>query len=180
MPAEASTPTTAPWGTRAAISAVVLPLPQPISRIRSRAFKIQQRKDFFGHGRLKRGNPRVFGGVPFGHTPAFWITRQVKGNSTNRETALYADRGYIGGKYEPLGIAGDVFQANDFFPDEQVVVTQGYVLADFSINRVNDGFLSQERAVGIRCFHELVADFVTYISDRSTLARRHQSSFSVS
>ncbi len=35
MSAEASTPTTAPWGTRAAISAVVFPFPQPTSRIRS-------------------------------------------------------------------------------------------------------------------------------------------------
>src|ERR1700734_721867 len=35
MAAEASTPTTAPWGTRAAISVVVFPFPQPTSRIRS-------------------------------------------------------------------------------------------------------------------------------------------------
>src|SRR5271165_3269135 len=35
MAAEASTPRTVPLGTRAAISAVVLPFPQPISRMRS-------------------------------------------------------------------------------------------------------------------------------------------------
>ncbi len=51
---------------------------------------------------------------------------------------LDADRGYIRGKYEPLGIAGDVLQADDFVANQQVVVTQANVLAGFSINGVND------------------------------------------
>ena len=59
-----------------------------------------------------------------------------------------------------------MFQADDFVTDEQIVVTQANVLADFSIDGVNDGFLSQEGAVGIRRFHQLVAYFVAYISDR--------------
>jgi hypothetical protein len=92
---------------------------------------------------------------------------------------LDADGGNIGGKYEPRGIVGDVFQADDFVTDEQIVVTQANVLADFSIDGVNDGFLSQEGAVVIRRFHQLMADFVAYISDRSNLAGRHQSCFSV-
>ena len=66
-----------------------------------------------------------------------------------------------------------MLQADDFVTDDQVVVAQANGLADFSINGVNDGFLSQEGAVVIRRLHQLVADFVTYISDRCALAGRY-------
>jgi hypothetical protein len=100
----------------------------------------------------------------------FCLNRTLK---QSQRGCLDADRGYIGGKYEPRGIVGHVFQADDFVTDDQVVVAQAYGLADFSINGVNDGFLSQEGAVVIRRFHQLVADFVAYISDRCALAGRH-------
>ncbi len=96
------------------------------------------------HGSGRHSRYRGF--VPCRHTTAFWITPSYKGNV---RVGLDADGGCIGGKDEPAGIVGNVFQANDFVPDEQVVVAQVYVLADFRIDRVNDGFLSQERAVGI-------------------------------
>jgi len=72
-----------------------------------------------------------------------------------------------------------VFQAKDFFTNQQVVVTKANLLIGFSIDRVHNGFLSHEGALGIRCSHQLLADFVAYINDRPLLACRLQSSFSV-
>src|SRR5882757_9251439 len=175
MSAEASTPTTEPWGTRAAISAVVFPFPQPTSRIRSLPLRSSSARTSSAIAACKveiRAYSDAFHSVIPLHSRGARRQRQ-------RSSRLNQDCGCVGGKYEPLGIAGDVFQAKYFFPDEQVVITQPDLLIGFSVNRVHNGFLSQEGAIGIRCSHQLLADFVAHIDDRSSLACRHQSSFSI-
>src|SRR5882757_3627052 len=175
MSAEASTPTTAPWGTRAAISAVVFPFPQPTSRIRSLPLRSSSARTSSAIAACKveiRAYSDAFHSVIPLHSRGARRQRQ-------RSSRLNQDCGCVGGKYEPLGIAGDVFQAKYFFPDEQVVITQPNLLIGFSVDGVHNGFLSQEGAIGIRCSHQLLADFVAHIDDRSSLACRHQSSFSV-
>ena len=64
--ADASTPTTAPSGTRAAISAITLPLPQPKSST-ALSFEIEKREGFSGHSSLKFRHRGVFSCIPFGH-----------------------------------------------------------------------------------------------------------------
>src|ERR1700733_4368718 len=91
-----------------------------------------------------------------------------------------ANRGCVGGKYEPLRIAGDVFQADDVVANQQVEITQPNVLTGFGCNGVNDGFLSEGGSIGIRRFHDLLTDFVADIDGRSARTGRYQSSFSVS
>src|ERR1700733_12427967 len=90
------------------------------------------------------------------------------------------DRGCVGGEHEPLRIAGHVFQTDHLFTYQQVEITQPNLLAGFGCNGMNDGLLPKRGAIGIRCFHDLLTDFVADINGRSARTRRYQTSFSVS
>src|ERR1700722_1532424 len=91
-----------------------------------------------------------------------------------------ADSGRVGGEYEPLRITGDVFQTDDVVTNHQVEIPQPNLLAGFGCNGVDDGFLSEGGAIGIRCFHDLLTDFVAHIDGRSARTCWYPSSFSVS
>src|ERR1700690_1117921 len=90
------------------------------------------------------------------------------------------DRGCVGGEHEPLRIAGHVFQTDHLVTDQQVEITQPNLVAGFGCDGMNDGFLSERGAIGIRCFHDLLTDFVADIDGGSARTRRYQTSFSVS
>src|SRR5579859_1582289 len=152
MSAEASTPTTAPQGTRAAISAVVFPFPQPTSRICSLPLRSRTARTSSAIAACKeeiRAYSDAFHSVIPLHSRSARRQRQ-------RSSCSDQDCGCVRGKYEPLGIASDVLQAKYFFSDQQVVITQANGLISFRIDRVHNSFLSHEGAIGIRCFHQLL------------------------
>src|ERR1700761_8591199 len=130
MPAEASTPTAAPWGTRVAISAVVFPFPQPTSRIRSLPSRSSNERTSFAMAACKveiRAYSDAF------HSVILCILDQAR-RQRQRSSFSDQDGGCVRRKYKPLGIAGDVFQPENFVPNQQVVVTQAELLISFSFD----------------------------------------------
>src|ERR1700753_1386918 len=103
MSAEASTPTTEPCGRRAAISAVVFPFPQPISRTRSVPLRSSRARTSLAIAACRA--------EILAYSEAFHsvILAFLSCGKTNATVELSADGGGVGGEYEPFRIAGNVF-----------------------------------------------------------------------
>ena len=177
MSAEASTPTTAPRGTRAAISAVVFPFPQPTSRIRSVPLRSSDPRTSSAMAACKveiRAYSDAFHSVIPLHSGSRCEDKgnlqmlRLRSRRRRRRERATRDRWRCvsSGRFRHQ-------RAGRSHPGQSAAQVQRAMECTTAF------CLKKEPLESVR-FHQLLADFVAYINGRSKLACRHQSSFSVS